>query len=103
VPLRKLVGVDPCGYLADVITRIVQRHPNSRLDEPLALRLPGHARPKGRGLRTTATRGSEMDATGVGLAGLTAHVDSAYVGNNSNSVPLGELGTLLPIIAGGEP
>ncbi len=29
----KLNGVDPQGYLADVITRIVQGHPNSRLDE----------------------------------------------------------------------
>ena len=31
----KLNGVDPQGYLADVITRIVQGHPNSRLDELL--------------------------------------------------------------------
>ena len=31
----KLNGIDPQGYLADVITRIVQGHPNSRLDEPL--------------------------------------------------------------------
>jgi transposase len=31
----KLNGVDPQGYVADVITRIVQGHPNSRLDELL--------------------------------------------------------------------
>lgn len=31
----KLNGIDPQGYLADVITRIVQGHPNSRLDELL--------------------------------------------------------------------
>jgi len=31
----KLIGVEPYGYLADVITRIVQGHPNSRLDELL--------------------------------------------------------------------
>jgi transposase len=31
----KLTGVDPQGYIADVITRIVQGHPNSRLDELL--------------------------------------------------------------------
>jgi transposase len=31
----KLHGVDPQGYVADVITRIVQGHPNSRLDELL--------------------------------------------------------------------
>ena len=31
----KLNGVDPQGYLADVITLIVQGHPNSRLDELL--------------------------------------------------------------------
>jgi transposase len=31
----KLNGIDPQGYIADVITRIVQGHPNSRLDELL--------------------------------------------------------------------
>jgi transposase len=31
----KLNGVDPQAYVADVITRIVQGHPNSRLDELL--------------------------------------------------------------------
>jgi len=31
----KLNGVDPQGYITDVITRIVQGHPNSRLDELL--------------------------------------------------------------------
>jgi transposase len=31
----KLNGVDPQGYIADVITRIVQGHPNSRLDDLL--------------------------------------------------------------------
>jgi hypothetical protein len=31
----KLIGVEPCRYLADVITRIVDGHPNSRLDELL--------------------------------------------------------------------
>jgi transposase len=31
----KLVGVDPQAYLADVITRIVNDHPNSRIDELL--------------------------------------------------------------------
>ena len=31
----KLNGIDPQGYLTDVITRIVQGHPNSRLDELL--------------------------------------------------------------------
>jgi hypothetical protein len=29
----KLLGVEPYAYLADVITRIVDSHPNSRLDE----------------------------------------------------------------------
>ena len=28
-------GIDPQGYITDVITRIVQGHPNSRLDELL--------------------------------------------------------------------
>ncbi len=31
----KLIGVEPYCYLADVISRIVQGHPNSRLDELL--------------------------------------------------------------------
>jgi len=31
----KLIGVEPYRYLADVITRIVEGHPNSRLDELL--------------------------------------------------------------------
>ncbi len=36
----KLIGVEPYGYLADVITRIVQGHPNSRLDELLPWSYP---------------------------------------------------------------
>jgi len=32
----KLGGVEPYRYLANVITRIVEGHPNSRLDELLA-------------------------------------------------------------------
>jgi hypothetical protein len=36
----KLVGVEPRGYLADVITRIVEGHPNSRLDELLPWAYP---------------------------------------------------------------
>jgi len=31
----KMNGVDPQNYLADVLTRIVDRHPMSRLDELL--------------------------------------------------------------------
>ena len=31
----KLNGIDPQGYITDVIIRIVQGHPNSRLDELL--------------------------------------------------------------------
>ncbi|MCK1603183.1 transposase domain-containing protein, partial [Bradyrhizobium sp. 166] len=29
----KLIGVEPHAYLADVITRIVNDHPNSQIDE----------------------------------------------------------------------
>ncbi len=36
----KLAGVEPRGYLADVITRIVEGHPNSRLDELLPWAYP---------------------------------------------------------------
>ncbi|WP_352493358.1 transposase domain-containing protein [Mesorhizobium sp. M0118] len=31
----KLNGVEPLGYLADVLTRIVNSHPNSRIDDLL--------------------------------------------------------------------
>jgi hypothetical protein len=31
----KLCGVEPHAYLEDVITRIVNRHPNSKIDELL--------------------------------------------------------------------
>jgi transposase len=36
----KLIGVEPYAYLADVITRIVDSHPNSRLDELLPWTYP---------------------------------------------------------------
>ena len=36
----KLIGVEPRAYLADVITRIVNGHPNSRLDELLPWAYP---------------------------------------------------------------
>jgi transposase len=38
-------GVDPQAYRADVLTRIVDRHPMSRLDEllPFAYVKPTHA------------------------------------------------------------
>lgn len=36
----KLVGVEPHGYLADVISRIVNQHPQSRLDELLPWAYP---------------------------------------------------------------
>jgi hypothetical protein len=48
----KLNDVDPLAYLTDVLTRIVNGHPNSDID--LLLGLP-KARPQGRGLRTTLT------------------------------------------------
>lgn len=37
----KLIGVEPHGYLADVITRIVNGHPNSQIDELLPWAYPG--------------------------------------------------------------
>ncbi len=36
----KLIGVAPYAYLADVIPRIVDGHPNSRLDELLPWTYP---------------------------------------------------------------
>jgi hypothetical protein len=31
----KLIGIEPQAYLADVITKIVNAHPNSRVDDLL--------------------------------------------------------------------
>ena len=36
----KLIGVDPHAYLTDVITKIVNGHPNSRIDELLPWAYP---------------------------------------------------------------
>jgi len=36
----KLIGVEPRAYLADVITKIVSGHPQSRLDELLPWAYP---------------------------------------------------------------
>ena len=36
----KLIGVEPRAYLADVITKIVTGHPQSRLDELLPWAYP---------------------------------------------------------------
>ena len=36
----KLIGVEPRAYLADVISRIVNGHPQSRLDELLPWAYP---------------------------------------------------------------
>jgi transposase IS66-like protein len=43
---RSLNGVDPQAYLADVLTRYVDRHPMSRLDElaPFAYLKPASAK-----------------------------------------------------------
>ncbi|GLS35196.1 hypothetical protein GCM10010869_07840 [Mesorhizobium tianshanense] len=49
----KLNGIEPLGYLTDVLTRIVDGHPNSRIDESPAMGLRQKARPQGRGLIQT--------------------------------------------------
>jgi hypothetical protein len=36
----KLIGVEPRAYLADVITRIVNLHPNSQIDDLLSWAYP---------------------------------------------------------------
>lgn len=35
IHLIKLNGVEPLGYLADVLTRIANGHPNSQIDDLL--------------------------------------------------------------------
>ncbi len=51
----KLNGIDPHAYLADVITRIVNGHPNSQHRRAPAVGLRPIARPQSRGLRTALT------------------------------------------------
>ncbi|MET4021721.1 transposase domain-containing protein, partial [Bradyrhizobium sp. S3.2.12] len=48
-------GVEPHAYLADVITRIVNDHPNSQIDELLPWALSRYPRTLARGLRTSLT------------------------------------------------
>ncbi|ARP67182.1 hypothetical protein A9K65_030410 [Mesorhizobium sp. WSM1497] len=48
---RKLNGVQPLGYLAAVLTSIVNSHPNSQIDDLRLWPVP-RRRAKGRGLRT---------------------------------------------------
>jgi hypothetical protein len=57
----KLIGVEPQAYLAEVITRTVNSHPQSRLDELLPRAYRPTPAPQGSGLRTalTADRGQE--------------------------------------------
>ena len=43
VETAKLNGVEPHAYLADVIARIVNGHPNSRIDELLPWAYPAQA------------------------------------------------------------
>ncbi len=51
----KLIGVEPQAYLADVITRIVDGHPQQPPRRAPALGLPAHTRSQSRGLRTPLT------------------------------------------------
>lgn len=51
----KLMGVEPYGYLADVITRIVDSRPQQPPRRAPALDLSHHAQSQGRGLRTSLT------------------------------------------------
>ena len=50
----KLNDVDPLGYLTDVLTRIVNGHPNRDIDQLLPWAYQ-NARPQSRGLKTTLT------------------------------------------------
>jgi len=55
VETYKPIGVEPYVYLADVVPRIVDSHPNSRRDE-LAVGLSRYAQPQSRGMRTSLTK-----------------------------------------------
>jgi transposase len=52
IEICKINDVDPLGYLTDVITRIVNGHPNSDIDQLLPW---AYRRTQSRGLRTTVT------------------------------------------------
>jgi hypothetical protein len=51
IEICKLNGIDPYAYLIDVISRIVNGHPNSRIDELLPGAIPLHSLRRG-GLKT---------------------------------------------------
>ena len=51
----KLNGIDPQAYLTDVITKIVNGHPNSRIDELLPWAYSDQQPAQGRGLKTALT------------------------------------------------
>lgn len=53
-------------YVADVLTRIVNGHPNSQIDDAPALGLHRQARAQGRGLRTALTRRLSRSRLGRG-------------------------------------
>ena len=57
----KLNGVDPHAYLADVITKIVNGHPNSRIDDLLPWAYPAAQLTQGRGLKTPLTLQPALD------------------------------------------
>ena len=61
----KLNDVDPLAYLTDVLTRIVNGHPNSDIDQllPWAYRT---SRPQSRGLRTTLTISKPLCVSRIG-------------------------------------
>ena len=48
----KLCEVEPHAYLAGVITKIVNGHPNSQIDDLLPWAYPTAPRAQGRGLKT---------------------------------------------------
>jgi hypothetical protein len=51
----KLNDIEPHAYLSDVISKIVDGHPNSRIDDAPALGLSRRAIAQRRGLKTTLT------------------------------------------------
>jgi hypothetical protein len=57
----KLNDVDPLAYLTDVLTRIVNGHPNRDIEQLLTWGLPRSSRQR-RGLRTTLTSELNRDA-----------------------------------------
>lgn len=83
----KLKGVEPHEYLTDVITKVVNGHPNSRIDELLPWVYTARATTQRRGLKTALTLWRALRPTKLGTAPLSAKRSSC--GSSNGEFPIG--------------